>query len=145
VDLSTTSNKFSENGITINHQEMPNGELRFRMMDENGNGYIRTVTTVGGWQNSHSHNELCETYVVEQGWMGFAKLLDGKLTLNVLSKGETVTTPIGMCHNVYLPSGAIIHTVKHGGASGITDWTPCQKLDELSKGLHEHEILAQIA
>ncbi len=133
--------EFREQGIVINGEEMPNGELRFRMIDRDGNGYIRTETAVGGWQNSHSHKALCETYVVEQGWMGFAEFLDGKMKLSLLSKGETVTTPIGMYHNVYLPSGAIIHTVKHGGASGAADWTPCTHLDELSKLVREDEIL----
>jgi mannose-6-phosphate isomerase-like protein (cupin superfamily) len=132
--------EFREQGIIVNGEQMSNGEIRFRMIDRDGNGYIRTETTVGGWQNSHSHKTLSETYVVERGWMGFAKLVDKNLAVTVLSKGGMVTTPVGICHNVYLPAGAIIHTIKHGGICEQSDWFPCPHLDELSKKLSEDEI-----
>lgn len=132
--------EFREQGIVVNGEQMPNGELRFRMIDRDGNGYIRTETTVGGWQNSHRHKSLSETYVVERGWMGFAEIVDGELLVRIFTEGQSVTTPIDICHNVYLPSGAIIHTVKHGGICGSSDWISCPDLDAASRGLSEKAI-----
>ena len=52
------------------------------------------------------------------------------------------TTDIGEAHNIYLPKGAIIHTVKHGSTGeGQVDWIPEKILDELTKAFSESEIL----
>ena len=62
-------------GIVAAHEQMPNGELRFRLFGSDGNGYIRTVATeTGGWQKSHLHSTFRELYLVEFGWMAMATL-----------------------------------------------------------------------
>ena len=53
-------------GIETDHERMPNGDLRFRMYGRDGNGYVRTISgPVGAWQNSHFHQQIRETFIVE--------------------------------------------------------------------------------
>ncbi len=109
----------SRHGISTLHHEMDNHELRFRLKHTSGAAYIRTeADAVSGWQDSHYHKVVCETYIVETGWMGFADLVDGRMRMRIFSAGAVVTTNPEVVHNVYLPAGAVIHTVKHGGGEG---------------------------
>ena len=65
-------------GVWTDHSEMPNGELRFRLKHDDGTAYSRTESTGrGGWQNSHYHRSVRETYIVQRGKMAFAELVDG--------------------------------------------------------------------
>ena len=67
-------------GVSTEHNEMPTGELRFRLKHDDGTAYIRTeATDRGGWQNSHYHRTVRETYIVQRGKMAFAELVDGAL------------------------------------------------------------------
>jgi hypothetical protein len=59
-----------------------------------------------------------ETYIVQSGWMGYAEMRHGEPELIVYRAGESFSTPPDVIHNVYLPAGAVIHTVKHGEAKG---------------------------
>jgi hypothetical protein len=132
----------SEYGITHPHERMPNGELRFRLAAADGSAYIRTVSTHGsGWQRSHYHEGVRETYVVQAGWMALATWRDGHLAVERFAKDDAVTTRPNEPHNVYLPAGAVIHTVKHGITEG-KDWHPAKELDQLTQNLHEQQILA---
>src|SRR2546430_2931324 len=92
-------------GIKATHERMDNGEMHFRLMGSDGNGYIRTVATSGsGWQNSHKHDRIQETYIVEKGWMGVATLRsNGGQDVKVYLPQQTYTTRIGEAHNIYLP------------------------------------------
>lgn len=130
-------------GIQALHEEMDNGELRFRLLGSDGNAYIRTVATCGGWQKSHSHRCTYEMYIVETGWMAFATLLSDGITLKVeiFTRGSLFTTPLNVPHNVYLPSGATIHTVKFGSAVKIADWFSCEILNNITNRMTETEIL----
>lgn len=132
-----------EYGINCEHEKMPNGELRFRLRcDHDGTAYIRTVATAdSGWQRSHYHKQVRETYIVQEGWMALATLRDGKLTLEHFSESGIVTTQPEVPHNVYLPGNAVIHTVKHGTAVG-KDWNEHTELDQLTTTLTERQILA---
>jgi len=131
-------------GIILNHEKMENGELRFRLMGKDGSGYIRTVAgKQGAWQNSHYHKQIMETYIVQSGWMALAELLNGKLKLHVLRPGEIVTTKPGVVHNIYLPKGAVIHTVKHGKCTA-EDWNPSEEFDKQTKKISEKEIFQMI-
>lgn len=68
----------SKYGITSRHDEMDNGELRFRLEKRDGVAYIRTEASArGGWQKSHSHATATETYIVQRGWIVHASLLGG--------------------------------------------------------------------
>ena len=117
----------TEDGIVTFHEVMANGERRFRLKKSDGTAYIRTEASAGsGWQGSHFHRHVRETYIVQAGWMAFAELVDGALSLCLFEANEIVTSRPGIVHNVYLPDGAVIHTVKHGSASGsdrLTDET----------------------
>lgn len=98
---------------------MDNGELRFRLLHKDGTAYIRTVSSSdSGWQKSHVHQTVLETYVVQSGWMALAELIERKLVVRVFEPGGIVTTRPGVTHNVYLAPDAVIHTVKHGVAAG---------------------------
>ena len=106
--------------IVTRHEQMENGEYRFRLENQaDGTAYVLTrADATGRWQQSHFHARLLETYVVQSGWMALAELIDGRLSLRTFGPGCMVTTRPGMVHNVYLPAGAVIHTVKHGEAPG---------------------------
>jgi hypothetical protein len=78
-------------GIYTDHELMPNGEARFRLLAQEG-GYIRTIASEAGkWQIAHKHKQLIETYVVESGWMGFADLVDDQLRIRVITVGGLVS------------------------------------------------------
>lgn len=131
----------SEHGVRCHHQQMPNGEIRFRLIGPDGSSYIRTVAgPVGGWQNSHYHERLRETYIVEEGWIVIAKLNreTNDLILNRYAAGSIVTTQRNIAHNVYLPAKTVIHTVKHGADKlASPDWTASPDLDFLTKPIGE--------
>jgi len=133
-------------GVSAMHQQMHNGELRVRLMANDGNGYIRTVAAKkGSWQNSHHHKRSFETYVVERGWMAVA--LSGNATgepiISLFQEGQIYTTKVGEVHNVYLPAGAIIHTVKHGNRNAPSDWHGIKEFDKKTRSLSEEELLNQ--
>lgn len=130
-------------GVTCPHERMPNGELRFRLTNPDGSAYIKTISTPNsGWQNSHYHKHVYETYIVQSGWMALASLREGGLVIERFTQGDVVTTKLNEPHNVYLPADTVIHTVKHG-QSEVRDWWPVTELDGLTKNLTEAEILAR--
>lgn len=128
-------------GIDTKHEIMENGELRFRLLSEDGSAYIRTVSgDAGAWQNSHFHKQVRETYIVQEGWIAYAELINGVLVGHVYRKDETVTTQPNIIHNVYLPKGAIIHTVKHGNTKD-RDWWASEQFDDITKNITEDVLI----
>jgi len=128
-------------GITTHHEDM-NNERRFRLTKSDGTAYVRTEAGAGGWQRSHYHRNIRETYIVQEGWMAHARLNEGKREISVYRSGELFTTQPNFVHNVYLPAGAVIHTVKHGAAAGqdrVEDETT-ERFDEMTRGLTEEQI-----
>jgi hypothetical protein len=108
-----------QHGITCEHSRAENGELRFRLLKNDGTAYIRTEAPPhGGWQDSHWHYKVLETYIVQDGWIGYAELRNGTMNLRTCQAGEAFTTVPEVIHNVYLPKEAVIHTVKHGNSLG---------------------------
>ncbi len=104
-------------GIHCCHSKMPtNGEFRFRhLSNSDGTAYIRTQTADdGGWQNSHYHKGVKETYIIQQGWICYAEIRDGRQRYVKYEAGQLVTTEPFIAHNIYMPPHVIIHTVKHG-------------------------------
>lgn len=128
-----------KHGVFTNHEQMPDGEYRFRLVSKDGSSYIRTVVEVGSWQSSHHHNVLRETYIVQCGWMVIAQRIEGHRSLYRMLPGGVFTTIPLIAHNVYLPSGAIIHTVKHGITTEI-DWYADTDFDSETKELSEQHI-----
>lgn len=127
---------------TTAHGRMPNGEVRLRLTSGDGGGYVKTIQpNAGAWQNSHSHQSLTETYVVQAGWIAIAELEGGALTLRLYLPGDVVSTRPGVAHNVYMSAGAVTHTIKNGGAA---DWRPEPKLDALVSHLTEGDIRARV-
>lgn len=133
-------------GISTQHHQMPNGELRFRLKKNDGTAYIRTeASSEGAWQRSHYHNSVRETYIVQKGWIAYAELIDGKRRLRSFQTGELFTTQPGVIHNVYMPESAVIHTVKHGEASTedrIEDYATSQ-FDVVTQCLTKYQILRE--
>lgn len=119
-------------GIVIRHGKMStNGELRFRLESKfDGSAYIRTQTTPQskGWQNSHFHKKLIETYIVEKGWIGYVERTGDSPNFYKYVEGEVFSTSPGIVHNIYMPENSVIHTVKHGGPpvspGSKDDWEP---------------------
>lgn len=129
----------AKHGISTFHEIMDSHELRFRLKHTDGTAYIRTeAATSSGWQEAHFHERVIETYIVQSEWMGFAELVDGQLALRIIEADGIVSTRPQVIHNVYLPPGATIHTVKHGTACGgdrKTDATT-QAFELVTKALH---------
>ena len=135
-----------ELGVGTSHSRMDNGELRYRLVAKDGSSYIRTEASAdGGWQNSHYHKSVSETYIVQDKWLAFAERDGGDMRLWIMQAGDTYTTRTGVSHNVYLPSHAVLHTVKHGGDGEGGDWFSDPVLDSLTKHLSEAEIRARAA
>lgn len=127
-------------GVIAHHEQMDNGEYRFRLIASDGTAYIRTVAgDRGAWQNSHFHKAVRETYVVQSGWMAFAERKEHDVTIQVYRPNQLLMTEPRVSHNVYLPAGAVIHTVKHGVASE-SDWHPDAEFDRITKSITEDEI-----
>jgi mannose-6-phosphate isomerase-like protein (cupin superfamily) len=127
---------------TAHHEMTPMGELRFRLSSADGTRYIRTVRPVGSvgeWQDAHYHTSVLETYIVQAGWIAFVEEINEHPLARRLAPGDMVTTKPGVHHNVYMPAGAVIHTVKHGVAEGedkesapsLTAW--CKKFSTEAK------------
>lgn len=134
----------SHYGVAARHETMDNGEVRFRLLDREGNGYVLTLAGhQGAWQKSHFHKRQVETYVVERGWMALATPADdyARLDVSIVGERQIISTPLNKSHNVYLPSGAVIHTVKHGGAGEAADWHGDERLDHMTRGLNEAAII----
>ncbi len=156
---------FAEVGLQPSFKQMENGERRYFIKSEDGADYVVTVAgESGGWQNAHYHGGpealagrskegVHEHYVVEQGWMAVARFFFGleegpHLEVFVLQPNQSVSFAPGEHHNVYLPAGAVIHTIKTGHPVGnpnrkMNDWWPDEGLDEASKKLTEEDIMRQ--
>jgi hypothetical protein len=128
-------------GVWTHHSEMPDGELRFRLKHDDGTAYSRTEAIEGGgWQKSHSHRNVRETYITQRGRMALAELIDEALRIRLFGPNEICTTAPNIPHNVYLYGNAVIHTVKHGEEGSVSDWYPNAKLDEKTLHLNEQDI-----
>ena len=97
-------------GVCTHHSEMPNGERRFRLKHDDGTAYSRTEATEGGgWQKSHSHRAVRETYITQRGRMALAELIDDALRIRLFGPHEICTTEPNIPHNVYLYGNTVIH------------------------------------
>ena len=135
-----------ELGVSTSHSRMDNGELRYRLVAEDGSSYIRTEASAdGGWQNSHYHKSVSETYIVQAKWIALAERDGDDMRLWTMQAGDVYTTRIGVSHNAYLPSHAVLHTVKHGEGGEGGDWFSDPVLDSLTQHLSEAEIRARAA
>lgn len=123
--------ELAQYGISTSHHKMENGERRFRLTGADGSAYIRTEAAPGGgWQNSHYHTALSELYLVQRGWMLFAELEEGGLSVERYGAGEFCVSRPMVPHNVYMGPGAVLHTIKFGDCSRA-DWQKSEALDEL--------------
>lgn len=128
-------------GVCTHHSEMPNGERQFRLKHDDGTAYSRTEATEGGgWQKSHSHRAVRETYITQRGRMALAELIDGALRMRLFGPHEICTTEPNIPHNVYLYGNTVIHSVKHGDGASDTDWHSNPILDEKTLHLNEGDI-----
>ena len=105
-------------GIVAVHSRAEDGELRFRLVKSDGTEYVRTEAAPdGAWQDAHSHENVQETYIVQTGWIGYAELNDGDIAIRIYREGDVFTAPSSVIHNIYMPKGAVIHTIKHGNVA----------------------------
>lgn len=132
--------------IFTRHHEMDNGERRFRLIKDDGTAYCRTET--GGssfWQQeSHYHESIKETYIVQKGWIACVQMSDEKCKIQIFKEDEIFTVEPDVAHNIYMAKGAVIHTVKHGAPKKdnrvLNNET--KKLDKIVRGFGEDQILA---
>ena len=128
-------------GIRTNHNIMDNGERRFRLSGADGSCYIRTEAAGdSGWQNSHYHTRLSEICIVQEGWVVYAELIDGKVVANKYTAGETYLIRPRIPHNSWMAPHSILHTVKFGDCSN-PDWIASPELDALVKGTDPETLL----
>src|ERR1035438_10167978 len=131
-----------EYGVSASHNIMENGELRYRLVAADGSAYVRVEASEdGGWQNSHYHKAVLETYIVQKEWAAFVERFDGDVLWQIMKPGDVYTTRREVSHNVYLPARAVIHVVKHGGTDLEGDWHGDSTLDSETKPLSQEEIL----
>lgn len=146
----STLDALTKAGVNVASQVMDNGESRHRMMSDNGKqGYILTVAGPNGaWQNAHYHAGNREFYAVVQGWMAFAYIHEGEYRIRIVGPNDDeICSKPNVPHNVYLPAGAAIHTVKWGTSVNNleknADWYPApNEFDAWTKSLSETDIRA---
>ena len=120
----------SKYGISTVHHEMDNGELRFRLVSEDGSSYILTKSTENnGWQKSHVHYKKREVYVVEKGTVLMAQLVNNEVKLTKLCENDVVCVPVGVPHNVRMSDNAVLHALKYGSVD--EDWNASPELDAM--------------
>lgn len=125
--------ELSQYGIRTNHSIMDNGERRFRLAGADGSCYIRTESSESsGWQNSHYHTKLSEICIVQQGWVVYAELIDGKVSAKKYTADEHFVIRPMIPHNSYMAPNSILHTVKFGDCTDA-DWIASPELDALVK------------
>ena len=125
--------ELAQYGILTQHNIMDNGERRFRLAGADGSCYIRTEAAEdSGWQNSHYHTRLSEICIVQEGWVVYAELIDGKVVANKYTAGETYLIRPMIPHNSWMAPRSILHTVKFGDCSD-PDWIASPELDALVK------------
>jgi len=133
-----------EFGVNAHHSRMDNGELRYRLESKDGSAYVRVeASEAGGWQNSHYHKSVLETYIIQDKWAAFAELQGDDVLWRIMRPGDVYTTRREVSHNVYLPALAVIHVVKHGSSTELSDWFSDTALDMKTKHLSEEELLGQ--
>jgi hypothetical protein len=135
------SSKLEGLNINFNTEVMDNGEQRFRLVSGDSSTYIRTIAGEhGAWQNSHYHKALKEIYIVQNAWIAVAELINNKMQLRIERENCIFVSRPSIPHNIYLPTGAVIHTVKYGNAEA-SDWHSSKDLDELTINLSEKQII----
>lgn len=127
-------------GIQTHHEQMDNGEKRFRLMATDGTGYCRTVLpSESVWQNSHYHRQAQELYIVQEGWLLFAELLPDGIQYRIYRAGEYFVTSPMTAHNLYAGDNTVLHTVKFG-QTVPEDWFPSPELDRETKDLNVSDM-----
>lgn len=127
-------------GIKTHHTIMDNGEKRFRLIADDGSGYVRVESGQSfGWQNAHYHNSFNELCIVQKG-KAIVVLEEGKgYSVSVLSPGDFVIFAKGTGHNTYLFSNSVTHTIKYGNIES-DDWVSSPKLDAYCEFLNIENV-----
>lgn len=136
---SISEDQARELGIEAVHQQMDNGERRFRLVSSDGSSYIRTeASSEGSWQNSHFHKELTEFYVIQSGWLVYAELAsNNELNLRYMKQGDSILVPPLAHHNLYMSPYTVTHVIKYGSNRNQTDWFSSPELDKQTKNMPE--------
>ncbi|MEK3724707.1 hypothetical protein [Paenibacillus sp. FSL H8-0034] len=143
MSINISSEEARSFGIETVHQQMENGERRFRLVSSDGSSYIRTeASSVGGWQNSHYHKELTEIYIVQSGWFVYAELTSyGELSLKFIKEGEAIIFIPLVHHNLFMSPFTVTHVVKYGAGGIEVDWFASTELDKLTKHISESDLV----
>jgi hypothetical protein len=135
----------SQHAVVTLHQQMSNGEFRFRLKKGDGTAYIRTESSgIGAWQKSHYHIHVRETYIVQTGWIAYAVRVGDQPRIKIFHEGKLFTTEPQIIRNVYMSAHSVIHTVKHGYSDGedrICDWRTEEFDQELQKLTEEERLV----
>lgn len=127
-------------GIKAHHEQMENGEKRFRLMSDDGTGYCRTVSPQkAAWQNSHFHRNTRELYIVQQEWLIFAEMLTDAAHFRKYEAGDYFVSRRLIAHNLYVGESTVLHTVKFGETTQ-NDWFPSPELDREAKKLSAFDM-----
>jgi len=127
-------------GIKTHHEQMENGEKRFRLVSDDGAGSCRTQTPEKAvWQNSHYHRHAKELYVVQEGWLIFAEMLTDAAHFRKYEAGDFFVTRRLVAHNLYAGENTVLHTVKFG-ETVQDDWFPSPELDRVTKEINAYDM-----
>lgn len=147
-----TTDFFKEHGITEVlgvAKVTEDGEKRAALRLDDGSSV--TLTHRGGksgWQDAHVHYAVIEHYLVLSGWMGLAIHIKGaglKYVARYTPAGGFVAIPDGVPHNVYLPQGTVISTVKQVLSQGYgADWEADPALQRFCDEVDERALLTHI-
>lgn len=124
---------FEEFDLKINVQVMDNKEKRTRIICDDNTVFGRTEQSeTSSWQNAHYHNNLLEMYIVQKGYIVLALKKDEEIMYKKLTENQYYNVETMTSHNVYMPSGSVMHTIKYGNVKE-EDWNYDEELDKITK------------
>ncbi|PWM23718.1 MAG: hypothetical protein DBX44_05425 [Oscillospiraceae bacterium] len=131
-------------GITLRHEQMDNGELRFRLTGADQSSYIRCENPGPPvWENAHAHSRLRELVLVQRGRVVFVESAKDAPRFLLLEAGDFALTTPGIPHTQWLDRDTVVHTVKFGDCTD-PDWIPAPHLDAVTHPLDPSETLSRV-
>ncbi len=119
--------------ISIENENMPNGETRFRVRWQDFSGVnITTSSLIPSWQNAHYHKFAKEIYVVQKGKIIIAIEDNEKVEFKYIEEGNSIVIDPFVKHNVFMFENTMTYVIKYGKTKE-NDWYEACMLDKISK------------
>jgi len=141
----------AELGYMLSANEMPNGQIRFRLLLPSGVevrvGAEFPKGVSSSWEEAHFHTGQAEVLIVHDGKVAIARInRDGTKEVGLYDKGDIVTILPMVVHNVYPFPGSFMSAIKQGEPVGNpakngADWYPAPAFQVWTHELTEDDIL----